>query len=136
VYLDPGTERVDVRGEREPLLAPSRRSQGARTRDARNVARYLNDETLEWWGAEAAVHHGPHTGPVWGNNEVVVDKPLFDRAPGPQHPSRANAGGRDSHLHLSAAFSTRRPLIRHSEVIRTATADCAARAGSSGTLPG
>jgi hypothetical protein len=34
------------------------------------------DETLEWWGAEAAVHHGPHTWPVWGNNEVVVGFPL------------------------------------------------------------
>jgi alkyl sulfatase BDS1-like metallo-beta-lactamase superfamily hydrolase len=43
---------------------------GARTRDARNFARYL-DETLERWGDEAQVHYGPHTWPVWGNNEVV-----------------------------------------------------------------
>lgn len=43
---------------------------GARTRDARNFARYL-DETLERWGDEAEVHYGPHTWPVWGNNEVV-----------------------------------------------------------------
>ena len=36
---------------------------GARTRDARNFARYL-DETLERWGDEAEVHYGPHTWPV------------------------------------------------------------------------
>ena len=41
---------------------------GARTRDARNFARYL-DETLERWGDEAEVHYGPHTWPVWGNDE-------------------------------------------------------------------
>jgi len=44
---------------------------GARTRDARNFARYL-DETLERWGDAAWVHYGPHTWPVWGN-EAVVD---------------------------------------------------------------
>ncbi|WP_329209435.1 MBL fold metallo-hydrolase [Streptomyces sp. NBC_00683] len=44
---------------------------GARTRDARNFARYL-DETLERWGDEAEVHYGPHTWPVWGNAEVVA----------------------------------------------------------------
>ena len=43
---------------------------GARTRDARNFARYL-DETLERWGDEAEVHYGPHTWPVWGNENVV-----------------------------------------------------------------
>ncbi|HEY5856470.1 MAG TPA: alkyl sulfatase dimerization domain-containing protein [Aldersonia sp.] len=43
---------------------------GARTRDARNFARYL-DETLERWGDEAQVHYGPHTWPVWGNGEVT-----------------------------------------------------------------
>lgn len=43
---------------------------GARTRDARNFARYL-DETLERWGAETEVHYGPHTWPVWGNAEVT-----------------------------------------------------------------
>ncbi|WP_346764782.1 alkyl sulfatase dimerization domain-containing protein [Rhodococcus sp. HNM0569] len=43
---------------------------GARTRDARNFARYL-DETLERWGAEAQVHYGPHTWPVWGNDDIV-----------------------------------------------------------------
>ncbi|MET8650424.1 alkyl/aryl-sulfatase [Nocardia aurea] len=43
---------------------------GARTRDARNFARYL-DETLVRWGADAEVHHGPHTWPVWGNANVV-----------------------------------------------------------------
>jgi alkyl sulfatase BDS1-like metallo-beta-lactamase superfamily hydrolase len=43
---------------------------GARTRDARNFARYL-DETLVRWGDEAEVHYGPHTWPVWGNDEVV-----------------------------------------------------------------
>lgn len=42
---------------------------GARTRDARNFARYL-DETLERWGDDVAVHYGPHTWPVWGNAEV------------------------------------------------------------------
>ncbi|MEU0538549.1 alkyl sulfatase dimerization domain-containing protein [Nocardia sp. NPDC005978] len=43
---------------------------GARTRDARNFARYL-DETLERWGDEAEVHYGPHTWPVWGNEQVT-----------------------------------------------------------------
>jgi alkyl sulfatase BDS1-like metallo-beta-lactamase superfamily hydrolase len=44
---------------------------GARTRDARNFARYL-DETLQRWGDEAEVHYGPHTWPVWGNAELVA----------------------------------------------------------------
>ncbi len=44
---------------------------GARTRDARNFARYL-DETLQRWGDEAQVHYGPHTWPVWGNEGVVT----------------------------------------------------------------
>jgi alkyl sulfatase BDS1-like metallo-beta-lactamase superfamily hydrolase len=44
---------------------------GARTRDARNFARYL-DETLERWGDEAQVHYGPHTWPVWGNAQIVA----------------------------------------------------------------
>ncbi|MGW0174078.1 alkyl/aryl-sulfatase [Rhodococcus sp. NPDC003322] len=44
---------------------------GARTRDARNFARYL-DETLERWGDAAEVHYGPHTWPVWGNENVTA----------------------------------------------------------------
>jgi alkyl sulfatase BDS1-like metallo-beta-lactamase superfamily hydrolase len=44
---------------------------GARTRDARNFARYL-DETLMRWGDRAEVHYGPHTWPVWGNANVVA----------------------------------------------------------------
>ncbi|MGW5317408.1 alkyl/aryl-sulfatase [Nocardia thailandica] len=44
---------------------------GARTRDARNFARYL-DETLERWGDQAQVHYGPHTWPIWGNEEVTA----------------------------------------------------------------
>jgi alkyl sulfatase BDS1-like metallo-beta-lactamase superfamily hydrolase len=44
---------------------------GARTRDARNFARYL-DETLQRWGDEAEVHYGPHTWPVWGNERIVT----------------------------------------------------------------
>ncbi|MFB9953724.1 alkyl/aryl-sulfatase [Cellulomonas denverensis] len=43
---------------------------GARTRDARNFARYL-DETLVRWGDQVEVHFGPHTWPVWGNAAVV-----------------------------------------------------------------
>lgn len=43
---------------------------GARTRDARNFARYL-DETLQRWGADAEVHYGTHTWPVWGNVHVT-----------------------------------------------------------------
>src|SRR6476620_2884848 len=43
---------------------------GARTRDARNFARYL-DETLERWGREVEVSYGPHTWPVWGNETVT-----------------------------------------------------------------
>ncbi|WP_377267485.1 alkyl/aryl-sulfatase [Peterkaempfera sp. SMS 1(5)a] len=42
---------------------------GARTRDAANFARYL-DEAVELWGEEAEVHFGPHTWPVWGNENV------------------------------------------------------------------
>jgi alkyl sulfatase BDS1-like metallo-beta-lactamase superfamily hydrolase len=44
---------------------------GARTRDARNFARYL-DQTLERWGDQAEVHFGPHTWPVWGNARIVA----------------------------------------------------------------
>ncbi|WUW23110.1 MBL fold metallo-hydrolase [Streptomyces sp. NBC_01463] len=44
---------------------------GARTRDARNFARYL-DETLERWGDEAEVHYGPHTWPVFGNENITT----------------------------------------------------------------
>lgn len=44
---------------------------GARTRDARNFARYL-DETLERWGDQAEVHYGPHTWPVWGNASITA----------------------------------------------------------------
>ncbi|MFI5500426.1 alkyl/aryl-sulfatase [Nocardia asteroides] len=44
---------------------------GARTRDARNFARYL-DETLERWGDEVEVHWGPHTWPVWGNENITA----------------------------------------------------------------
>ena len=43
---------------------------GARTRDASNFARYL-DETLERWGDQAEVHFGPHSWPVWGNENIV-----------------------------------------------------------------
>ncbi len=43
---------------------------GARTRDARNFARYL-DESLVRWGDQAVVHFGPHTWPVWGNGNVT-----------------------------------------------------------------
>jgi alkyl sulfatase BDS1-like metallo-beta-lactamase superfamily hydrolase len=43
---------------------------GARTRDARNFARYL-DETLERWGDDAELHYGPHTWPMWGNDNIV-----------------------------------------------------------------
>lgn len=42
---------------------------GARTRDALNFAKYL-DEAVELWGAEAEVHYGPHTWPVWGNERI------------------------------------------------------------------
>jgi alkyl sulfatase BDS1-like metallo-beta-lactamase superfamily hydrolase len=44
---------------------------GARTRDARNFARYL-DVTLVRWGEQAEVHYGPHTWPVWGNANITV----------------------------------------------------------------
>ncbi|HEY3502010.1 MAG TPA: alkyl sulfatase dimerization domain-containing protein [Actinocatenispora sp.] len=44
---------------------------GARTRDARNFARYL-DETLQRWGDEAEVHYGPHTWPVWGQENIAA----------------------------------------------------------------
>lgn len=44
---------------------------GARTRDARNFARYI-DETLVRWGDEAEVHYGPHNWPVFGNKNVVA----------------------------------------------------------------
>ena len=44
---------------------------GARTRDARNFARFI-DETLVRWGDAAEVHYGPHTWPVFGNDNVVA----------------------------------------------------------------
>ncbi|MFI8483619.1 alkyl/aryl-sulfatase [Streptomyces rubrogriseus] len=44
---------------------------GARTRDARNFARYL-DETLQRWGDEAELHYGPHTWPVFGNENITA----------------------------------------------------------------
>lgn len=44
---------------------------GARTRDARNFARFI-DETLVRWGSLAEVHYGPHTWPVFGNANVVA----------------------------------------------------------------
>lgn len=44
---------------------------GARTRDARNFARFI-DETLVRWGNLAEVHYGPHTWPVFGNANVVA----------------------------------------------------------------
>ena len=44
---------------------------GARTRNARNFARYI-DETLVRWGKQAEVHWGSHTWPVWGNENVVT----------------------------------------------------------------
>lgn len=44
---------------------------GARTRDAGNFARYL-DETLQRWGDDVLVHYGPHTWPVWDNQTVTA----------------------------------------------------------------
>lgn len=44
---------------------------GARTRDAANFAYYL-DEAIEMFGASVEVHYGPHTWPVWGNENVVA----------------------------------------------------------------
>jgi alkyl sulfatase BDS1-like metallo-beta-lactamase superfamily hydrolase len=44
---------------------------GARTRDARNFARCL-DETLQRWGSEAEVYFGLHTWPVWGNDQITA----------------------------------------------------------------
>jgi alkyl sulfatase BDS1-like metallo-beta-lactamase superfamily hydrolase len=44
---------------------------GARTRDARNFTRYL-DETLERWGDDAELHFGPHTWPMWDNDRIVT----------------------------------------------------------------
>ena len=64
---------------------------GARTRDARNFARYL-DETLERWGDEAEVHYGPHTWPVWGNAEVV-DVPRVPARHLQVHPRPGAAAG-------------------------------------------
>ena len=43
---------------------------GARTRDAANFARYL-DEAIDLFGADVEVHYGPHTWPVWGHDGVV-----------------------------------------------------------------
>lgn len=44
---------------------------GARTHDARNFARYL-EETLGRWGDDPEVHFGPHTWPVWDNADIVL----------------------------------------------------------------
>lgn len=43
---------------------------GAQTRDAGLWAKYIG-EAVARWGHEAEVHFGPHTWPVWGNNNVV-----------------------------------------------------------------
>ena len=43
---------------------------GARTRDAANFARYL-DEAIDLFGGDVEVHYGPHTWPVWGHDGVV-----------------------------------------------------------------
>ena len=43
---------------------------GARTRDAANFARYL-DEAIDLFGTDVDVHYGPHTWPVWGHDRVV-----------------------------------------------------------------
>lgn len=42
---------------------------GARTRDARNFVRYL-DETIVRWGSEVEVFYAMHTWPIWGNSEI------------------------------------------------------------------
>jgi len=42
---------------------------GARIRDPRLWAGYING-ALDRWGDEVQVHFGPHTWPVWGNEEV------------------------------------------------------------------
>jgi alkyl sulfatase BDS1-like metallo-beta-lactamase superfamily hydrolase len=42
---------------------------GARTRDASKFAEYL-DEAVERYVDQAEVHFGPHTWPVWGNENV------------------------------------------------------------------
>ncbi len=43
---------------------------GAKVRDARGWARYL-DQTTERWGDQAVVLYGPHHWPTWGNARVV-----------------------------------------------------------------
>ena len=61
---------------------------GARTRDARNFARYL-DESIVRWGDQVEVHWGPHTWPVWDNENVIrfledqrdMYKYIYDQAP-------------------------------------------------------
>ncbi|WP_222618231.1 alkyl/aryl-sulfatase [Enterobacter sp. JUb54] len=43
---------------------------GAKTRDASEWASYIND-AIARWGNEVEVQFGPHTWPVWGNENVV-----------------------------------------------------------------
>lgn len=43
---------------------------GAQTRDASVWAKYIG-EAVARWGDEVTVHFGPHTWPVWGNENVV-----------------------------------------------------------------
>ena len=43
---------------------------GAQTRDASVWAKYIG-EAVARWGGEVEVNFGPHTWPVWGNNNVV-----------------------------------------------------------------
>src|ERR1035441_1074173 len=67
-----GTELVfSCAGNANHSLHNIQTLRGVRTRDARNFARYL-DETLERWGDEAEVHWGPHTWPVWGNENIAA----------------------------------------------------------------
>ena len=69
-HLDPATQGTTCAENANHSLHNVQTLRGARTRDARNFARYL-DETLERLGDDAEVHYGPHTWPVWGNAEVA-----------------------------------------------------------------
>ena len=88
----------------------------ARTRDARDFARYL-DETLERWGDDAAVHYGPHTWPVWGNENLVDVHRVAARhlqvhprpGPAPRQQGLHTARGGRGHR---AARGARAPLVQ------------------------
>ena len=63
-HLDPALKALTCGENANHSMHNIQTIRGARTRDARNFARYL-DETLVRCGEDVEVHYGPHTWPAW-----------------------------------------------------------------------